>query len=177
MGSPSLLCLQGVFISKPSCSEDGSHKFLNGKDPEWLLLPELWNSEGPQQAQTQPLCRNVGLTGSLNWDFFLWHVHSNPRKLFFHVGVILINLSYKRQQIFAAQFCHSNWMLQRHTRNTQFCEQPTFNYERNNTVEFLCFFVARLQTFSAGAYEGNQRRTQQWYKRMELARDSLFLLV
>lgn len=71
----SLLCLQSVWISKPSCSKDGSHKFPKRKDPGWLLVPELWNSEGPQQAQTLPLCRNVGLTGS--WELrFLPLTHS-----------------------------------------------------------------------------------------------------
>lgn len=70
-----------VWISKPSCSKDGSHKFFKRKDPGWFLVPELWNSEGLQQAQTQSLCRNVGLTGSGEVRFLPLTCSQQPQKI------------------------------------------------------------------------------------------------
>lgn len=48
----------------------GTHKFLKRQGPGWLLVPELWNWEDSQRAQTQPLCRNAGLIRSCGLRFF-----------------------------------------------------------------------------------------------------------
>lgn len=98
---------------------------------------ELWGSS----KGTNPAPLQECWTDRVNWDIFLWHVHNTPRKLFLYVGVTLINLSYKGQWISAAQFCYSNWMLQRHIRNTQFCEQPTFDYEKITLWSFCAFLL------------------------------------
>lgn len=70
-----------VWVSKPSCSKDGSHKFFKRNNPGWFLVPELWNSEGLQQAQTQSLCRNVGLTGSWEVRFLPLTCSQQPQKI------------------------------------------------------------------------------------------------
>lgn len=65
----------------PGAPMIGSHKFLKRQGPGWLLVPELWNCEGPQRAQTQHLCRNVGLTGSCELRYFPLTRSQHPQKV------------------------------------------------------------------------------------------------
>lgn len=155
----------------------GSHKFLKRQGPGWLLVPEFWNCEGPQRAQTQHLCSNVGLTQSCELRFFPLTRSQHPQKVVPLRGCYFDKLKLQG----TVNLCSSVLLFQLDAAETQqkYSVLWTTNIwlRKNNPVEFLCFFVARLQTFSAGACKGNQRRTHQWYKSRELARDSLFLLV
>lgn len=161
--SPPPLCLQGVWLSEPSCSKDGSHKFLKRKDPGWFLLPELWNSEGPLRAQTQPLCRNVGLTGSWELRFLPLTRSQQPQKV-----VPLCGCSCDEPQLQGTvNLCSSVLSFQLDAAETRQKHSILWTANiwlwKNNPVELPGFKLSMLGI--------------EWNKSRELARDSLFLLM
>lgn len=118
----------------------GSHKFLKRQGPGWLLVPELWNCEGPQRAQTQHLCRNVGLTGSCELRYFPLTRSQHPQKVVPLRGCYFDKLKLQG----TVNLCSSILLfqlLQRHIRNTQFCEQLTFDYEKITLWSFCAFLL------------------------------------